>query len=112
MGGAFSAQGTPGLVECPCLRPAHVCADHRTNGGNPVACGIGALAIAAIDGVRAGVPAGASEPGSLSAHTVVAAQNCESSAHSGFDGPAQPWCLAGAPWGAAGPPLGGGASGV
>ena len=50
------------------------CAHHRADGGNTATHGISPAAIAAIDGVGAGVPTGAAEPGSLPAHTVVAAK--------------------------------------
>ena len=91
---------------------AHVRANHRAHGGNAAAYGIGPAAVAAIDAVGAGVPAGAAEPGGISAHTTAAAQNRESVANGGLNGSAKPWCSTRASGRAAGPSFGGGASGV
>ena len=62
LGRIIAAEGPPGPVERLDLWPAHIRADHRSYGGNAAAHGIGLAAVAAIDAVGAGVPAGAAEP--------------------------------------------------
>ena len=112
LGRSLTAQSAPGPVECPDLRPAHFCTHHWPNGGDSAADRVGSAPITAVDGVGTGVPAGAAEPGGVSAHTVVVAQNRQSVAHRGFNRSAEPWRPVGASWGSTGPSPGGSASGA